>query len=270
MRGHEVYLALFAAGLILILLKRWTLPRWRTAILIASVAVLGFMRLDLPSVHCIVEGFFSRLTLEFIKAPMWIKLAVAFASAPLVGRVFCGYVCPKGAAQELVFIRRWRLKIPTRVDRVLRLLPYVSLAVLIVLPVVYHRRLWTEMDPYLWLFQLHGHWPGLVMLGLVLPLSLFVMRPFCRYLCPLVPIFRLLSRPTLLRRRTDQDLCRACKSGVKSCDFDVITLAPPKRRKKKGDDAPDPSKAKPACKFNAAECLQCGSCGHACPRKAIS
>lgn len=268
MRGHEVYLALFAAALILIALRRWTLPRGRKIVLIVSVAVLGFMRLDLPSVHCIVEGFFSRASLEFIKAPMWIKLAVAFVTPLLVGRVFCGYVCPKGAVQELVFVRRWRLKVPPKLDRVLRLLPYPSLALLVMFPLYYDRRLWTELDPFLWVFHAHGHLPGLILLGVLVPASVFVLRPFCRYLCPLVPIFRLLSRLSLLRRSRDEALCRACKVGRKSCDYDVIRLTAPRQRR--DDEQSDRrSPAKPACKFDAGECLQCGACQAKCPRQAI-
>ncbi len=79
------------------------MSRWRPIVLIASVALLGFLRLDLPSIHYIVEGTFSRLDLAFIKLPMAYKLAAAFLPALFFGRVFCGNVCPKGAAQELLF-----------------------------------------------------------------------------------------------------------------------------------------------------------------------
>ncbi len=267
MRGDQLYLALTAVALILIFLRRRTLPWGRKAVLVASLAVLGFLRLDLPSIHCIVEGFFSRLSLDFFKTPMLVKLGAAFLIAPLVGRVFCGYVCPKGAAQELIYLRRWRLRVPRKLDRVLRLVPYLSLAALIAFPILYQRRIWAELDPFIWLFHAHGHLAGLILLGVVLPLSVFLFRPFCRYLCPLVPIFRLLSRPALLRRRADRALCRGCKAGRKACDFDVIDLKLPKRRREGSEDEERPEK--PACRFSAAECLHCGRCEKKCPRDAI-
>lgn len=264
MRGSEIYLALTAAALLLMLTKRWTLPRGRYIVLGLSVAVLGFMRLDLPSIHCIAEGFFVNFELAFLKTPMLMKLGVAFLSAPLVGRVFCGYVCPKGAAQELIFIRRWRLHVPERIDRALRLLPYISLTALIVFPFYYGYRLWTDLDPFLWFFHFHGHLPGLVLLAILLPLSIFLCRPFCRYLCPLVPVFRLFSRIAPSRRFIDEEACHGCKTGKKSCDYDVISLTPRVEPRSKKD-----GKLRDACSFSSAECLQCGRCHSKCPKQAI-
>jgi polyferredoxin len=262
MRGHELHLALTLAAVALVLLRsreKETLRRGRTAILLLSVVTLGFAGLDLPSIHCIVEGFFSaRLAQAFLKLPMVLKLAVAFVPAVFFGRVFCGYVCPKGAVQELAHVRRLALRVPRGLDRALRLAPYLSLGLLIAAPLLLDRRIWAELDPFLWVFQAHGHLPGLVLLGLVAPASLVLSRPFCRYLCPMVPIFRALSRIAPVRRRADPERCRGCAAGVKACDYGVVARAPA------ADEA-----SKAACRFDAAECLQCGRCLERCPRDAI-
>jgi len=270
MRGHEIHLAITVVAIVLILLRRRIpLTTARKVVLIAAVIVLGFLRHDLPSIHCIAEGFFSRLTLEFLKLPMVYKLAIAFLPALFFGRVFCGYVCPKGAAQELIFIRKLRLKIPKRVDSALRLVPYLSLGALIVFPVWFQYRLWTDLDPFLWLFHFHGHIPGLILLAVVLVSSVVLFRPFCRYLCPMVPIFRLMSRLAPSKRTADRATCRGCKSGMKACDYDVITLAIPPPLPDAESDG-EQKKPKPACQFHAQECLQCGRCQKRCPRDAIS
>lgn len=261
MTGHWAYAALSGVAVLWVLLR--LSPRWRKLVLVVSVAVLGFLHLELPSVHCIVEGFFSRLGEDFLKAPMILKVAVAFIPAVFFGRIFCGYVCPKGAAQELIFIRRIRLRPPRWLDRTLRLLPYVSLAALVAFPILYDYRLWTDLDPFLWLFQGHGHLPGLVLLGLVVPASLVLCRPFCRYLCPLVPIFRLLSRLAPFARSADPELCRPCRKGARSCDYDVIDF---QKRPKKGAEGGD---ERDACRFHRQECLQCNRCRKSCPTGAI-
>lgn len=261
MRGHELHLALTLAAVAFVLLRGRALTHGRTLLLLLSVATLGFAGLDLPSIHCIVEGFFSaRLAQEFLKLPMVLKLAVAFVPAVFFGRVFCGYVCPKGAAQELVYVRRLGRRVPRGLDRALRLGPYLSLGLLIAAPLLLDRRIWAELDPFLWLFQAHGHLPGLVLLGLVAPASLVLCRPFCRYLCPMVPIFRVLSRLAPVRRAADPARCRGCAAGVKACDYAVITRAPA---------AGEGGASKAACRFDAAECLQCGRCRERCPRDAI-
>jgi len=253
MKGHLPYLILTAVALLIV----WTKasPRWRTVVLLGSVLALGFGRLELPSVHCIVEGFFDGMNMAFLKTPMILKLAVAFIPAVLFGRVFCGYVCPKGAVQELVFVRRLRLRHRPRLDRALRTLPYLSLGALVYFPLAHDYRAWTDLDPFLWAFQGHGHLPGLILLALLLPLSLVMSRPFCRYLCPLAPIFRLLTRLAPNRRTRDDSTCRPCHIGRRSCDYDVITLT-------KADQGK-------ACAFHPTECLECNACRLKCPRESI-
>ena len=260
MRGEVAYAVFTAVGIV------WVLaclsPRWRKLVLLASAVVLGFLHLELPSVHCIVEGFFAFLGGPFLGPGMIWKLALAFVPAVFVGRVFCGYVCPKGAAQELLFVRRLRLRVPRRLDRILRLLPYPSLAALVAFPLAWHYRFWTDLDPFLWLFHGRGHLPGLLLLVALIPASVVLSRPFCRYLCPLVPIFRLLSRLAPVARSTDPDRCVPCRKGLRSCDFDVV-------------DAPRrfggaPAAAGPeGCRFHRQECLQCNRCRTTCPEQAI-
>lgn len=259
MTGAIAYAVFSALGVLWVLLR--LSPRWRKVVLLASVALLGVLHLELPSVHCIVEGFFARFGAPFLKAEMIWMLALAFVPAVFFGRIFCGYVCPKGAAQELVFVRRFRLRPPRLLDQALRLLPYASLAALVGFPLLYHYRLWTDLDPFLWAFQGRGHLPGLVLLAVLVPASLVLDRPFCRYLCPLAPLFRILSRLAPVARSSDPARCAPCRAGARSCDFDAID-APPRRKDAGG--AP-----RPPCRFHKQECLQCNRCRTACPKGAI-
>ncbi len=260
MRGQLAYAAFSVVAVLWVLLR--ASPRWRKLVLVASVAVLGLLHVELPSVHCVVEGLFARFGRAFLKADMVWMLALAFIPAVFFGRIFCGYVCPKGAAQELLFVRRLRLRVPRALDRALRLLPYASLAALVAFPIAYHYRFWTDLDPFLWLFQGRGHLPGLLLLAALLPASVVLCRPFCRYLCPLVPVFRLLSRLAPVARRADPDRCVPCRTGARSCDFDVID-APPRR-----GGAPADSERE-GCRFHREECLQCNRCRATCPKEAI-
>jgi polyferredoxin len=136
---------------------------------------------------------------------------------------------------------------------VLRQLPYASLAAVAVAAYAFDSRLWTQADPFLWTFQLHGHLPGLAVLAVVLPLSVFLLRPFCRYLCPLVPIFRLLSLRPFQRRSVDPTACTGCSKGSRACSFDAIGQSGRPKR----------------CVHDATECLGCSDCRQACPKGAI-
>jgi polyferredoxin len=251
MSGQGVYLLLTASG---VLLLSFRAPRGlRLPALVVAVGLLGFLRLELPSPHCIVEGLASTGRAGFLKPEMILKLAIVLLPTLVWGRIFCGWVCPKGALQEVLFVRRLRLRVPPRLDAVLRYLPYLSFVALVAFPLAWGYRLWGDLDPFLWAFQWHGHLPGLVLLLVTLPLSVVLLRPFCRYLCPLVPIFRLLSLRPPSRRTVDLAACTGCSSGRAACDYDAITTTRDPKR----------------CVHHATECLQCGRCRSACPRGAV-
>ncbi|HHR86244.1 MAG TPA: 4Fe-4S binding protein [Candidatus Acetothermia bacterium] len=56
---------------------------------------------------------------------------VPVALSLVMGRVFCGYICPFGAAQELLHVRKLAVKIPSRWLNVLSKLRYVLLVHLV-------------------------------------------------------------------------------------------------------------------------------------------
>ena len=125
----------------------------------------------------------------------------------LFGNLYCGYLCPFGAAQELlgyVLPRRFRpapIRDPMRAARFIK---YVVLAVLIVGFFIVRDRRTLAGDPLTSVFALRSAsstWPvwmwgiaGAALLG-----SLFYTRFWCRYLCPAGAFLSLLNHVRLLR-----------------------------------------------------------------------
>lgn len=193
----------------------------------------------------------------------------------LLGRFICGWLCPFGLVQDLLWripaFRRWRAAHKTLPgERWLRGLRFVVLAVLCVLlpltavNVVGQGKPWfcaylcpagtleagiplVLQNPSLRqaLGGLFG-WKTLV-LCLVLFGSLLLWRPFCRYLCPLGAVYGLFNGTALVRHEVKEDLCTNCGACQRACPMDIPVRQLP----------------------NSIDCVRCGACRAACPTGAL-
>lgn len=190
----------------------------------------------------------------------------------LGGRFVCGWLCPFGLLQELLYkipLPRKRKSLPGH--GVLKYLKYLVLAVLAVaLPLIltdlagqgtpWFCKLicpagtleggWTLpfLDPRLrgalgWLFT----WKSFLLL-LILFLSLIFFRPFCKYLCPLGAIYGLFNPVSFLRLEADRKACTCCGACETAC----------------------PMSLNPVRKPESPECIRCGKCLPACESGALS
>ena len=124
----------------------------------------------------------------------FVLMMIGFVLAILFGPVFCGWVCPLGTVQEWVakwgkklFRRRYNHFVPPRIDSVLRYARYIVLAWVLYVTAMSGKLIFADYDPYFALFNFWSGevaWTSLAILGLTLGLSLFVERPWCKYVCP--------------------------------------------------------------------------------------
>lgn len=189
----------------------------------------------------------------------------------ICGRAVCGWLCPFGLVQDLLYkipgVKKWK-RLPG--DRFLKWLKYGILAVFVILLPMFAVDLVGQGSPWFckyicpsgtllggvpltaanaglrsaigWLYT----WKLAILIGLLV-LSVFVYRPFCRYLCPLGAIYGPFNRFALYRFRVEQDQCVACGKCQKACKLDIPVWQKP----------------------NSAECIRCGDCRRACPHGAI-
>lgn len=189
----------------------------------------------------------------------------------LCGRFVCGWLCPFGLIQDLLYklpFFRKRRKLPG--DKALRYLRFVVLAVFVLLLPLVIRDITGQGAP--WFCKLicpvgtltagvplllvnpalrsaagvlFG-WKLLVLLVIVL-LSVYTYRPFCRYLCPLGAIYAPFNKFALYRYTVDEKRCNGCGACQKACKLDIPVYKTP----------------------NSAECIRCGDCRRACPTGCI-
>lgn len=168
-----------------------------------------------------------------------IILIVILIILVLTGRLICGWICPLGWLQELIFL----IPIPklkkVPFDKYLRYIKYFLFIVLaILIPFVfipYKEELETAMLAL-----------KIVVFSLVFILSIFIKRPFCKYLCPFGAIGGIFNKFNLVRYEVDEQ-CISCKICSKKCDMGINPYINP----------------------NSAECIRCGKCMKKCPKKSI-
>ena len=186
----------------------------------------------------------------------------------LFGRMICGWVCPFGLIQELIY------KIPTpklKKSPVTRLLSYLKYVILVffvfVIPIMYAFRdtplpafckyicpagtleggiglLSNKVNASY--FSMLGPlftWKFLLMVSILVG-CVFAFRLFCRFLCPLGALYGLFNKISFFGVKVDDSKCTRCGLCVSHCKVDIHHV---------GDQ----------------ECISCGECIGVCPTKAI-
>lgn len=164
-----------------------------------------------------------------------VLLAFVVVSFVVWGRgVFCGWLCPFGALQELLAKLARVVSLPQwspsyRAHRMLWPLKYVSLAVLAVAALygLQTMAIAAEIEPFKTVISLRMDraWPFVVYALVLLAAGLFVERAFCRFLCPLGAVMAIggrlrLRRFTTLKRRPE---CGSpCQLCAKRCPIQAI------------------------------------------------
>ena len=192
-------------------------------------------------------------------------LASILLIALLLGRIICGWLCPFGLLEDLLYKIPFFKKIRDfKGDKLLRYLKYIILLVMVViLPSM------VKLTPFFCkyicpsgtisgillmasnseLFKVVGSiftWKVIV-LSLVVIMSLMIYRPFCKYLCPLGALYGPFNKISLIRLKCDKDKCNNCGACSNVCDMRV----------------------NPAVNPDSAECIRCGKCINVCPKNAL-
>jgi ferredoxin len=171
------------------------------------------------------HGAIERTTLL---EPLIVIVAIyTLISLILIGRgVFCGWLCPFGALQELLAQVSRALRLPqwtpsASVESRLRWGKYIAGAALLVLAFVAigTAESAAEIEPFKTAItaKFSRGWPYVLYAGALLSVGLFTERAYCRFLCPLGGVLAALDRFHLLdrlRRRAEcGSPCRLCEAA---------------------------------------------------------
>lgn len=173
--------------------KRYQLVR--TIILAVSVIYLGFFRGEFLSIK-LIEGWVTGSVA--LKTTVALAVIAAVSIAILIARgtnLYCSYLCPFGALQELVHkvsprhvqiskkLYKWLEKIKTAL--------LILIAVLLILNVSIDL---TGVEPFTAFLIRSAEKSVIIMALIALAVSLFVYRPWCSFLCPTGAFFELFKK----------------------------------------------------------------------------
>ncbi|MBL28875.1 MAG: 4Fe-4S binding protein [Rhodospirillaceae bacterium] len=220
--------------------RRRRLHRWlRLGFLAVVVVWLGWMMDAQLTIINVISYFSAAFDANydwavFLIDPLVFILSVYVALTLLLwGRgVFCGWLCPFGALQELLANgARWlkvpQVTIPETLQTRLWTLKYVVVVVIAVIAVysMSTASKAAEVEPFKTAIILgfDRAWPYVLYAGLLLTASLFIERFFCRFMCPLGGALTILGRFHLLhwlkRRPQCGNPCHVCE---KSCPVGAV------------------------------------------------
>ncbi len=142
------------------------------------------------------------------------------------GNIFCGYICPFGAVQELLgYVIPERFK-PTLSIETMQKARFIKYGVLLVVIIVFfssRNRTTLAADPLISIFniqfwQLSIFGPLLLIVTIALIGSVFYTRFWCRYLCPVGAFLSLFNKVVILKRYVPVKKFGRCEFGLTGKD----------------------------------------------------
>ncbi|MBO5322696.1 MAG: 4Fe-4S binding protein [Oscillospiraceae bacterium] len=211
-----------------------------------------------------LQGSFSSAN----KSTMYYVIGILLIYCVMFGRMICGWLCPFGLVQELLY----KIKTPkVKKNPVTRILSWFKYVVLIffvlIVPIMYAFRS-TPLPAFCkyicpagtlegglallsnkaneGFFSMLGPlftWKFLLMVSILVG-AIFIFRLFCRFICPLGALYGLFNKLSFFGIQVDTSKCINCGMCANKCKMDI---------RYPGDQ----------------ECISCGECVPVCPTKAI-
>jgi ferredoxin-type protein NapH len=215
---------------------------------------------------CPLGALQDKIKISPIQNTFFYITSFLFLSGLFFGRFVCGWICPFGFIQEMLY-KIPLPKIKSKVFRKMEFLKYVFLAIFIISLVLintnYGYPLFCKyvcivevleakipfliLKPQILSYEGLFFYVKLFLLIAVVLLSIMVFRPFCRFFCSLGAFYALFNPISFVRIKLDNLKCLNCGSCKKACQIDIDVRINP----------------------DSMECIRCGECIAACPTNSI-
>lgn len=213
--------------------NKWPVNVFKYSAWLASIGFAGFGLMAQPSITQVLTWFHALLfqwTWELFLSDPFVFLFWIFIIVTVFvwGRgLFCGWLCPFGSLSELLYklggaigLGRFQRALPRPLHDKLKWVKYGVFIGLLAVSMfsMTTAEMLAEVEPFKTTFLVgwfERSWPYTLFAASILGLSIFVERPFCKYLCPLGAALAMPStfRWFGLRRKQECSTCKACAVG---------------------------------------------------------
>ncbi len=226
--------------------------------LMLSVIVAGFLLGKSPNpMEGAVKVFKSMVGLYPDPLAKVLAFLVFIALAVVGNKMICGWACPFGALQELIYSipvlhRIKQRKLPFVLTNTIRA-GLLAAMLLILFGIIGGRKgtvIYHQLNPFN-LFNLDFETVTILLTVILASLGSFIVyRPFCQFICPFGLISWIAERVSIIRVRIDKDKCTECGLCIKACPLEA-------------------AKGRVYGKRLPADCFSCARCLNVCPVDAI-
>ena len=270
MLKYYVYAALVLGGLVFLARlgrpdssdvknrRQWYPRTPYIASLIISVVVAGFLMGKSPNpMEGVVKVFKSMVGLYDDPMAKVIAFLFFIVLAVVGNKLICGWACPFGALEELIYSipilkRIKQRKVPFILSNTIRVGLFVVM-LLFLFGIVGGRRgmvVYHYLNPFN-LFNLHFETVSILLTVIIALLgSLVVYRPFCQFICPFGLVSWIAEQFSIFRVRVNKEECTQCGACIKACP----SLA---------------AEGRVYARKLPADCFSCARCLNVCPVDAI-
>ena len=220
--------------------NKWPVNAFKYTFWVISIGFVGFGLLAQPSITQVLTWFHSLLFQWewelFLTDPFIFLFWIFIILTTFVwGRgLFCGWMCPFGSLSELIYkvagaigLKRFQFALPMKWHNRLKWVKYGVFFALLAVSVFSMglAEMLAEVEPFKTTFlvgMFNRAWPYTLFVAVLLGLSIFIERPFCKYLCPLGASLAMPStfRWFGLKRKQECNSCKACAVGCGSLAID--------------------------------------------------
>jgi len=204
-----------------------------------------------PSPVCSITRPFQFLNAGRAVPVVFLAILTSIAILTLVGnKLFCGWVCPIGAIQEIFhripLSKKLKIKLPFRITNLCRTVIFVAFVAIVFSAGI---NIYDYFNPFEFL-----HWgfepTAIAVLLVTLVAGLFIFRPFCYLMCPIGLFTWVLEHLSLIKVRVSKHKCTTCNLCI---NLSPCPAVPSILEEKKS--RPD--------------CYACGRCLEVCPENAL-
>ncbi len=189
----------------------------------------------------------------------------------IFGRFICGWLCPFGLIEDILHkIPSKKINVNKKVNNVLKYFKYVILLLFVIIMPMFLVNEFGISPPYFCQYicpagtlaggiplillnqSLRGAigylfaWKMLLLIIIVIA-SIFIYRPFCRYICPLGAFYSLFNKVSFNKYKVNKNKCTSCGACTRKCKMNIEVYKNP----------------------NSPECIRCGECVKVCPTRSI-